>query len=485
MQMQTTLKPHPQNLTVPMQKLDPKTRACNFNEVALGYTEEEALLEAQRCLNCPKPQCVESCPVGVEIPAFIKLIKERKYDAAIAKVKQKNSFPAICGRVCPQEEQCQKTCIRGKAGDPISIGRLERFVADLEQKKGLHIPTINQPTGKRVAVVGAGPAGLTAAADLAKLGHKVTVFEALHLAGGVLVYGIPEFRLPKSIVQAEVNYLKKLGVELQPDALIGRLFTIEELLKRGFDAVFIGSGAGLPVFLGIPGENLAGIYSANEFLIRVNLMKSYKFPEFDTPLKVGKHVAIIGGGNVAMDSARCALRLGAENVCIVYRRSREELPARKEELENAEEEGITCKFQAAPTRFLGDEQGKVKAVELVAMELGKPDQSGRRQPTPIKGSEVIMDVDTVIVAIGRTPNPIIQSVTQNLKTTAKGTIVADKETGKTSLEGVYTGGDIMTGEATVISAMGAGKRAAKAINEYLLNMNSKEPQFCTIGVAQK
>ena len=472
--MQTTLKPQPktmirQNNAVPMEKLEPKSRSTNFNEVALGYTEAEALIEAQRCLECPKPRCVEGCPVGVEIPAFIKLIKERKYDEAISKVKEKNSLPAICGRVCPQEEQCQKNCIRGKTGDPISIGRLERFVADLEREKGLIITPISKPTGGKIAVVGAGPAGLTAAADLAKLGHNVTVFEALHAAGGVLVYGIPEFRLPKKIVQAEVDYVKKLGVQFHSDALIGRLFTIEELFKKGFDAVFIGSGAGLPMFLGIPGENLGGIYSANEFLIRVNMMKSYRFPEFDTPIKVGKQVAVIGGGNVAMDSARCALRLGAEHVCIIYRRSREEIPARAEELQNAEEEGITCKFLAAPTRFIGEEQGKVKAVELVAMELGEPDESGRRRPVPVKGSEIIMDVDTVIVAIGRTPNPIIQSVTKGLRTTSRGTIIAEEKTGKTSIEGVYTGGDIMTGEATVISAMGAGKRAAKAINEYLIS----------------
>ena len=471
--MQTTLKPQPkttgwQNSALPMEKLDPKSRATNFNEVALGYTEEEALLEAQRCLNCPKPRCVEGCPVGVEIPAFIKLVKERKYDDAISKVKEKNSLPAICGRVCPQEEQCQKNCVRGIKGDPISIGRLERFVADLEREKGLLITPIATSTGEKVAVVGAGPAGLTAAADLAKRGHSVTVFEALHLAGGVLVYGIPEFRLPKKIVQAEVDYVKKLGVQFHPDALIGRLFTIEELFKKGYDAVFIGSGAGLPLFLGIPGENLGGIYSANEFLIRVNMMKSYRFPEYDTPIKVGKKVAVIGGGNVAMDSARCALRLGAEHVCIIYRRSREEIPARAEELLNAEEEGITCKFLAAPTRFIGDEQGKVKAMELVTMELGEPDASGRRRPVEVKGSEVTMEIDTVIIALGRTPNPIIQSVTKNLKTTSRGTIIADQATGKTSLEGVYTGGDIMTGEATVISAMGAGKRAAKAISEYLL-----------------
>ncbi len=458
---------------VPMPKLDPKSRIRSFSEVALGYTEEQALLEAQRCLSCPKPQCVKGCPVSIDIPAFIKLIKEKNYDAAIKKVKEKNSLPAICGRVCPQEEQCQKYCIRGKKGDPVSIGRLERFIADLELERGIGIPPTPKPTGWRVAVVGSGPAGLTTAADLAKLGHSVTVFEALHTAGGVLAYGIPEFRLPKKIVQAEVEYIKALGVEFHPDVLIGRLFTIEELFEKGFNSVFIGSGAGLPIFMGIRGENLSGIYSANEFLIRVNMMKSYEFPQYDTPIKVGKKVAVIGGGNVAMDSARCALRLGAEEVCIIYRRSRTELPARAEELLNAEEEGITCRFLAAPTRFLGDEKGNVKGIELVAMELGQSDESGRRRPVPIEGSEVTMDVDTVIIAIGRTPNPIIQSVTKNLRTTTKGTIIAEPETGKTSLEGVYTGGDIMTGEATVISAMDAGKRAAKAMHEYLASKKSE------------
>lgn len=472
--MQTTLRiqhttNHPQNKSVPMGKLEPKIRIRNFGEVALGYTELEAVSEAQRCLNCSKPRCVEGCPVGVEIPTFIRLIRDRKYDAAIQKIKEKNSLPSICGRVCPQEEQCQKNCVRGIRGEPVSIGRLERFVADFERKRRLLTPTMVKSTGNKVAIIGAGPAGLTAAAELAKLGHKVTVFEALHLPGGVLVYGIPEFRLPKSIVQAEIDYIKRLGVQFHSDALIGRLFTIEELLKKGFDAVFIGSGAGLPLFLGVPGENLGGIYSANEFLIRVNIMKSFRFPEYDTPIKVGKKVAVIGGGNVAMDSARCALRLGATHVCIIYRRSREEIPARAEELQNAEEEGVICKFLATPTRFIGDEQGRVKAIELVTMELGEPDESGRRRPVPVKGSEATIEVDTVIVAIGRMPNPIIQSVTKALKTTSRGTIVADQATGKTSIRGVYTGGDIMTGEATVISAMGAGKRAAKAINEYLLD----------------
>jgi len=457
-----------------MPKQKPEVRAHNFNEVALGYSEEEALAEASRCITCPNPQCVKGCPVELDIPAFIKLIKEKKYDEAIRKVKEKNSLPAICGRVCPQEGQCQKLCVMGKKGQPVSIGRLERFVADLELQKGVTVPSTSNSTGKKVAIIGAGPAGLTAAADLAKLGYKVVIFEALHLSGGVLVYGIPEFRLPKRIVQAEVDYIRKLGAEIRTDAMIGRLFTIDELFKNEFDAVFIGTGAGLPQFMRIPGENLGGIYSANEFLIRVNLMKSYLFPEYDTPIRVGKHVAVIGGGNVAMDSARSALRLGAEQVCIVYRRSREEMPARLEEIENAEEEGIVCKFLAAPVRFLGDESGWVRGMECIAMELGEPDESGRRRPVPIKGSEFVMDVDTVVVAIGRTPNPIIQRTTKGLETTKWGTIVVDEATGKTSLEGVYAGGDIVTGEATVISAMGAGKKAAKSLNEYLMKQ-AKNP----------
>jgi glutamate synthase (NADPH/NADH) small chain len=460
-------KPKLKKEAVPIPKQDPKVRAKNFNEVALGYTEEQALEEASRCLQCVKPQCVTGCPVEVPIPEFIRLIRERKYAEAIAKIKTKNSLPAVCGRVCPQEEQCQAKCVVGKIGEPVSIGRLERFVADWEREHGFAIPEQAPPTGKKVAIVGAGPAGLTAAADLAKLGHKVVMFEALHVAGGVLVYGIPEFRLPKVIVQNEVDYIQKLGVELRLGYLVGRTNTIPELLKNGFDAVFIGSGAGLPQFLGIPGENLGGIYSANEFLIRVNLMKAYAFPDYDTPIRVGKHVVVIGGGNVAMDCARSALRLGAQ-VCLLYRRSREELPARKEEIENAEEEGIICKFLAAPTCFIGDEKGWVKAMECVQMELGPPDESGRRRPQPIKGSEFTMETDTVIIAIGRTPNPIIQRTTEGLAVSKWGTIITD-ENGRTSLEGVYAGGDIVTGEATVISAMGAGKRAAKAIHEYLMS----------------
>jgi glutamate synthase (NADPH) small chain len=464
----------PNKNAVPMRKRSPKTRTQSFEEVEVGYSEAEALQEANRCLSCPNPQCVKGCPIGLNIPAFIKLVKENKLGEASEKIKEKNSLPAVCGRVCPQEEQCQKLCLLGKKGQSVSIGRLERFIADLELERGTQVPILPKPSGRMVAVIGSGPAGLTVAAELAKLGHQVTVFEALHTTGGVLIYGIPEFRLPKKIVQAEVDYIKKLGVEVRTDILVGRTFTIEDLFKRGYEAVFIGSGAGLPLFLNIPGENLLGIYSANEFLIRVNLMKSYQFPLFDTPLKVGKKVAVIGGGNVAMDAARSAIRCGAEEVSIIYRRSKEELPARREELLNAEEEGVHFKFLAAPTRFIGDEQGRVNAIELVAMELGEPDASGRRRPVPLKGSETIMKVDTVIVAIGRTPNPVIQTVTKGLQTTEQGTIVADPDTGQTKLPGIFTGGDIMTGEATVINAMGSGKRAAQAINKYLLSKNPKE-----------
>ncbi len=475
MQEEVKKSPVAHNLRYPveMAKQDPKERVHNFQEVALGYTEDEAVQEASRCLACAKPQCVDGCPVELDIPAFIKLIKERKFTEAVAKVKEKNCLPAVCGRVCPQETQCQQVCILTKKCIPVEIGRLERFIGDIELQKGLHTPLRTPPTGKQVAVIGAGPAGLTAAADLSQLGHKVLIFEALHTAGGVLVYGIPEFRLPKNIVQAEVDYIRKLGAELRTDVMIGKLYSIEELQKE-FDAVFIGTGAGLPQFLGIPGENLCGIYSANEFLIRVNLMKSYKFPNYDTPIKVGKHVAVIGGGNVAMDAARSALRLGAEQVTVIYRRSKQELPARHEEYENAVEEGIIFEFLASPNRFIGDEQGWVKGVELLSMQLGEADASGRRRPVPVPGSETIMDVETVIVAIGRTPNPIIQSETKGLQTTPQGTIAADKETGKTSLEGVYTGGDIMTGEATVISAMNSGKKAAKAIHTYLMTKPAKQ-----------
>ena len=461
-------KPKIKKEAVEMPKQKPKARVKNFNEVALGYNEEQALEEAARCLQCVKPQCVSGCPVEVPIPEFIKCIKEKKYAEGIATLKSKNALPAVCGRVCPQEEQCQVKCVLGKIGEPVSIGRLERYLADWEREHGIQIPDKAKPTGKKVAVVGAGPAGLTAAADLIKLGHEVTMFEALHLPGGVLIYGIPEFRLPKEIVRKEVDYIEKLGVDLRLGNLVGRIHTIPELMQSGYDAVFIGSGAGLPMFMGLPGENLGGIYSANEFLIRVNLMKGYKFPEYDTPLRLGKHVVVIGGGNVAMDCARCSMRLGAD-VCLLYRRSRDELPARHEEIENAEEEGLVCKFLAAPLKFIGDEKGWVKAMECQAMELGPPDASGRRRPIPIKGSEFTMEVDTVIIAIGQTPNPIIQRTTDGLVADPRrGTITVD-ENGKTSLDGVYAGGDVATGAATVISAMGMGKQAAKAMHEYLMN----------------
>ena len=454
-------------ISMPKQKV--KDRIRNFSEVALGYSAEQAVTEAQRCIQCPKPQCILGCPVEVDIPAFIKEVKEKNFDEAVRVVKEKNSLPAICGRVCPQESQCQKFCVLGKKGEPMAIGRLERFVADYERQKGVPSPSKPKPsTHKKVAVIGSGPAGLTAAADLAKQGYEVVIFEALHAPGGVLVYGIPEFRLPKKIVQAEVDYIKKLGVEVKTDHMVGRLYTIDELFELGFDAVFIGTGAGLPRFMGIPGENLGGIYSANEFLIRVNLMKAYMFPEYDTPIRVGRKVAVIGGGNVAMDSARCALRLGAEEVWIVYRRSREEMPARLEEVENAEEEGINLKFLTTPVRFLGDESGWVKEMECITMRLGEPDESGRRRPVPVEGSEFVVDVDTVVIAIGQTPNPVIQRTTEGLRTTKQGTIVANEKTGKTSKRAVYAGGDVVSGAATVISAMGAGKRAARNIHRLLM-----------------
>jgi len=461
-------KPKIKKEAIEMPKQEPYVRRTNFNEVALGYDEEQALEEANRCLQCVKPQCVTGCPVEVPISEFVKCIRERKYAEGIAKIKEKNALPAVCGRVCPQEEQCQVKCVVGKIGQPVSIGRLERFLADWELGHGFQIPEKAAPTGKKVAIVGAGPAGLTAAADLIKLGHEVVMFEALHLAGGVLVYGIPEFRLPKVIVQNEVNYIQKLGVDLRVGNQIGRIHTIPELMKEGgFDAVFIGSGAGLPQFMGIPGENLGGVYSANEFLIRNNLMKAFKFPEYDTPIRIGKHVIVIGGGNVAMDCARSSMRLGAE-VCLLYRRSRDELPARKEEIENAEEEGLVCKFLGAPVALHGDEKGWVKSMDCIAMELGAPDQSGRRSVKPIPESEFTMETDTVIVAIGQTPNPIIQRTTEGLQVNPRhGTIIVDED-GMTSLEGVYAGGDVATGAATVISAMGAGKRAAKAIHEYFM-----------------
>jgi len=453
--------------SVEMPKQTPEERIHNFFEVAKGYTDEMAIEEATRCLQCKNPQCIKGCPVGINIPAFIKLIKEGKFIEAAWKIKETNALPAICGRVCPQENQCQKFCVLGIRGDPISIGRLERYVADNERDHGVDIPEIPSDTGHKVAVVGAGPAGLTVAAELRKRGHHVEVFEALHVAGGVLMYGIPEFRLPKAIVQAEVQYIEKLGVDIHLDSMVGKLYTVQELFDDGFEAVFIGSGAGLPNFLRLPGENLSGIYSANEFLIRTNLMKAYRFPEYDTPLNIGKSVAVIGGGNVAMDSARCSLRLGAEKVYIIYRRGMSELPARHEEVENAEEEGIIFTLLNNPTKFIGDGRGNVKAVELIRMELGEPDNSGRRRPEAVAGSEWKLHVDTVVVAIGQSPNPIIQQTTEGLEVTRHGTIITDEATAATKLEGVYAGGDVATGAATVISAMGAGKIAAASIHEYL------------------
>jgi len=455
---------------IPMSKQDPKSRAKNFNEVALGYSLEQAKEESSRCIQCPKHSCVKGCPVEIDIPGFIKAITEDNMPEAVRVLKSKNALPGICGRVCPQETQCEVTCVMAKKEAPIAIGRLERYVADWERANtGIAgaMPEIPPPTGKRVAVIGSGPAGLTAAADLTKLGHNVTIIEALHIAGGVLAYGIPEFRLPKAIVQTEVDYVTSLGAKLKLDSVAGKLMTVDGLLNNGYDAVFLGTGAGAPIFLNIPGENLNGIYSANEFLTRVNLMKAYRFPEYDTPVKIDRRVAVIGGGNVAMDSARCALRLGADEVYIVYRRSEAEMPARHEELENAQEEGIRFKLLTNPKRFLGDEQDRVVSMECYKMELGEPDESGRRRPIVKEGSEFKIDVDEVIIALGSTPNPLIASTTEGLETTRQGTVVTDEKTGKTVKPKVWAGGDIVTGAATVISAMGAGKRAAASIDEYL------------------
>jgi len=456
------------NKREPMPKQDPKMRIQNFDEVALGYTREQAMREASRCLQCKRAFCVEGCPVDIDIPAFIAKIKEGDFMGAIHKIKEKNSLPAVCGRVCPQEEQCEIKCILGKKKDPVAIGRLERFVADYEFNQGeVRVPKLPEPTGKKVAVIGAGPAGLTVAGELCKIGHAVTVFEALHAPGGVLVYGIPEFRLPKWIVQRESDYIGKLGADIKVSYVVGKAITVDQLLEDGYDAVFIGAGAGLPYFLNIPGENLNGVYSANEFLTRVNLMKAYLFPEYNTPIRLGRKIAVIGGGNVTMDSARTSLRLGAEKVYLVYRRSREEMPAREEEIENAFEEGIEPRLLTNPIRVLGDEKGWVKGLECVRMELTEPDDSGRRRPVAIEGSEHVIDVDMVVVAIGQGPNPLLTSTTPDLKLTKWGNIVADEETGRTSKKGVFAGGDIVTGAATVILAMGSGKKATRSIDQYL------------------
>ena len=460
-----------EKLKIPRQKMPgqgPEERIKNFKEVPFGYTPEMAMTEAERCLQCKKPVCIAGCPVEIDIPAFIRMIAEGDFVGAAKELKKTNSLPAICGRVCPQEDQCEKVCVLAKKYQPVAIGNLERFAADHEREQGkVDIPEIAPPTGKKVAIVGSGPAGLTLAGDLIKLGHQVTIFEALHKPGGVLVYGIPEFRLPKTIVQAEVDYLIKLGVEVKTSCVIGKLHTIDELFEQGYHSVFIGTGAGLPNFMRIPGENLNGIYSANEYLTRSNLMKAYNFPEYDTPIFSGKNVAVLGGGNTAMDSVRTALRLGAENGYIVYRRSKKEMPARIDEIHHAEEEGVQFHFLTTPIKYVGNDDGWVTAMECIKMELGEPDASGRRRPVPVEGSNFIMEVDTVVVAIGNSSNPLVPQTTSGLEVNKWGNIIADPETGLTSRKGVWAGGDIVTGGATVILAAGAGKKAARDIDKYL------------------
>lgn len=459
----------------PMPSQDPKVRAHNFDEVAIGYTEEMALDEALRCLNCKNMPCSNGCPVNIHIPEFISKIKEGDFEGAYQVISKTSSLPAVCGRVCPQESQCESKCVRGIKGEPVGIGRLERFVADWHNAHSTEAPEVAPSNGHRVAIVGSGPSGLTCAGDLAKKGYKVTVYEALHNAGGVLVYGIPEFRLPKRIVQKEVDNLIAMGVDVETNIVIGKTLTIDELFEQGFEAVFVGSGAGLPNFMNIPGEAYKGVYSANEFLTRSNLMKAY-LDDPVTPIMKGGNVAVVGGGNVAMDAARTALRLGAEHVYIVYRRSLEELPARKEEVEHAMEEGVDFRLLNNPVEILGyhnpddrrdPKNGCVVGMKCIRMELGEPDEKGRRRPIPVEGSEFVLDVDTVVIAIGTSPNPLIKSTTKGLDVNKKGGIIVEEGTGKTSREGVYAGGDAVTGAATVISAMGAGKAAAKAIDEYL------------------
>ena len=453
----------PKKNEMPSQK--PDVRNKNFKEVATGYTKEQAIDEANRCLNCKNKPCVGNCPVHIDIPEFIAKIREEDFEGAYEIISKSSSLPAVCGRVCPQETQCEQKCVRGIKGEPVAIGRLERFVADYHNQNSHDDIKVPEKNGHKIAVVGSGPAGLACAGDLAKKGYDVTVFEALHTAGGVLVYGIPEFRLPKTIVAKEIETLKKLGVKIVTNMVIGKVLSVDELFEDGFEAVFIGSGAGLPRFMNIPGENLKGVYSANEFLTRVNLMKAYK-ENSSTPIQKAKNVAVVGGGNVAMDAARCAKRLGAENVYIVYRRSMEELPARKEEVEHAMEEGIEFKLLINPVEIIG-ENGFVSGIKCIKMELSEPDESGRRRPVPIKGSEEVIDVDSVIMSIGTSPNPLIKSTTKGLETKSWGGICADEKTGQTSREGVFAGGDAVTGAATVILAMGAGKEAAAAIDEYI------------------
>ena len=453
----------------PMPSQEPNVRNKNFKEVALGYTEEMAVNEAKRCLQCKNHPCRSGCPVEIDIPGFIKHVAEGDFEAAYNVIAQSSALPAVCGRVCPQEHQCEGKCVRGIKGEAVGIGRLERFVADWYRNNVHTKPTAPAPNGHKVAVIGAGPSGLTVAGDLAKLGYKVTVYEALHVAGGVLMYGIPEFRLPKDIVQHEVEGLKELGVDIETNMVIGKVLTIDELMNDyGFEAVYVASGAGLPRFMGIPGESLNGVYSANEYLTRVNLMKAYK-EDSRTPIMKSKSVAVVGGGNVAMDAARCAKRLGAENVYIVYRRGMAELPARKEEVEHAEEEGIIFKTLCNPVEIHANDEGFVKSITCIEMELGEPDASGRRRPIEKKGSEFELEVDTVIMSLGTSPNPLIRSTTPGLETNKHGCIVTEGDEGKTSREGVYAGGDAVTGAATVIKAMGAGKAAAKAMDEYIQN----------------
>ena len=455
----------------PMPSQDPNVRNKNFKEVALGYTPEMAVNEAKRCLGCKNKPCQTGCPVGIDIPSFIAKVAEEDFEGAYQVLSASSALPAVCGRVCPQETQCEGKCVRGIKGESVGIGRLERFVADWHREHNNTAPTVPEPNGHKVAIIGAGPSGLTAAGDLAKLGYKVTVYEALHLAGGVLVYGIPEFRLPKAIVQNEIEGLQAMGVDIETNMVIGKVLTIDELMgDYGYEAVYVASGAGLPRFMGIPGESLKGVYSANEYLTRVNLMKAYQEGS-KTPIKKSKNVAVVGGGNVAMDAARSAKRLGAENVYIVYRRGMEELPARKEEVEHAEEEGIIFKLLTNPVRVLGDENGCVTGMECVEMELGEPDDSGRRRPVEKKDSNFVLDVDTMIMSIGTSPNPLIRSTTPGLETNRHGCIVTNGDDGLTSREGVYAGGDAVTGAATVILAMGAGKHAAKAIDEYIKSKN--------------
>jgi len=459
-----------------MPEQDPLLRKNNFNEVNLGFTEELAKMEALRCIQCPKPTCIEGCPVGVKINEFIALVADGNFLGAAEKMKEDNLLPAICGRVCPQEEQCEIKCVVGKKNEPVAIGRLERFVADYERETvGIRVPGLKPKTGKKVAIVGSGPAGLSCAGDLIQMGHEVTVFEALHELGGVLIYGIPEFRLPKSIVKAEIDSLKTLGVEFVTNAVIGLTDTVDELIQNGYDAVFIAVGAGLPYFLNIPGENLNGVYSSNEFLTRVNLMKAYRFPEFDTPVFncKNKNVAVFGGGNTAMDTVRISKRLGAKNAYIIYRRSDVEMPARKEEVHHAKEEGIEFILLSNPLEFIGDEKGWLKNVKIQKMELGEPDSSGRRRPIAVQGSEYILPIDMAVISIGNGSNPIIQKTTPDIQYNKWGNILVDENTMKTSKQGVFAGGDIVTGGATVILAMGAGRKAAAAINNYLINGNSQ------------